>query len=115
MCFGIMDLARNRDVQRRAFCHQEAAAAYSRAGASYCRTESEVHGVYASGLASRKVDRPMARLSEAPMRVCTESKTCMRADSAGTKDPTCSGTTSRDLRAGGISLLGNLRITPCNN
>jgi len=30
----------------------------------------------------------MARLSEAPMRVCTASNTPMRADAAGTKEPT---------------------------
>jgi hypothetical protein len=37
---------------------------------------------------SRKVERPMARLSEAPMRVKTASKTCSRALAAGTKEPT---------------------------
>ena len=30
----------------------------------------------------------MARLSEAPMRVCTASSTCSSADSAGTRLPT---------------------------
>lgn len=38
---------------------------------------------------SRKVELPMARLSEAPMRVCTASTTCSSADSAGTRLPTC--------------------------
>ena len=38
---------------------------------------------------SRKVERPMARLSEAPMRVKTASSTCRVADWAGTKQPTC--------------------------
>ncbi len=40
-------------------------------------------------ITSRKVDLPMARLSDAPMRVNTESKTCMCTLSAGTKDPIC--------------------------
>ena len=40
-------------------------------------------------LTSRNVDRPIARLSEAPMRVNTESKTCMLALAAGTKEPIC--------------------------
>ena len=43
---------------------------------------------------SRKVDLPMARLSDAPMRVNTESKTCMRTLSAGTNDPICMRTPS---------------------
>ena len=38
---------------------------------------------------SRKVERPMARLSEAPMRVKTASSTCRVADWAGTRQPTC--------------------------
>ena len=46
-------------------------------------------GCLAEALTSRKVLRPMARLSDAPMRVCTASNTCMRARSAGTKEPTC--------------------------
>ena len=40
-------------------------------------------------LTSRNVERPIARLSEAPMRVNTESKTCMLALAAGTKEPIC--------------------------
>ncbi len=51
-----------------------------------------VTGHFQPNRASRKVERPMARLSEAPMRVCTASNTCIRADSAGTNDPTWSPT-----------------------
>ena len=46
---------------------------------------------------SRKVERPMARLSEAPMRVKTASSTCRVADWAGTRQPTCRQGTSLKL------------------
>ena len=50
---------------------------------------------------SRKVERPMARLSEAPMRVKTASSTCRVADWAGTRHPTCrQGMTPKRWRAG---------------
>ncbi len=42
-----------------------------------------------SDSSSRKVLRPWARLSLAPMRVCTASIALKLKDSAGTKDPTC--------------------------
>ena len=65
-------------------------------GFALCNTPESLCGTggrQASGQAarartSRKVLRPMARLSDAPMRVCTASNTCMRARSAGTKEPT---------------------------
>jgi len=57
---------------------------------------------------SRKVELPMARLSEAPMRVCTASSTCSSADCAGTKDPTCRHSLAiqlQDLHLGEDALL----------
>ena len=57
------------------------------------------HG-HREGGTSRKVDLPRAMLSAAPMRVWMASSTCRRADSAGTKDPTCQADTLSGVIAG---------------